>query len=1343
MKQDRFLLRQALEFETAALAVITVTLQVVTRDLLTQNIQSENLNECIITMQNSEFLKQNRYSRLQSLDEELLLMLVSYLCRKLEDKSSASSQEGPLPEVMSSSCVDLTRHMAAVIDKDTLKEIKGQNLVHRQSGKSVPVMMPMGTTDFTQEFHLMYLTPQEWTEVRAQQDAVAPRESEVNVINPDHEAWLKQELKQYPSLEDDVFYDGKISRALGVEFDLTFKDKPRPFRSRAFRLAPTELDALNKQIDKYLKLNVIRESSSPWASPTFIVPKKTVDPVTGKKEYRLVIDYRELNKQTYVQNFPLPKIDQVMDKLGGSKVFTCLDLRSGYNHITMSKNAREASAFVCEKGHFEFNVLPFGIHAAPPYFQQMINTLLRKPIEQGYVQVYLDDILIFSEDEDSHRKHVAEVLRLLAMANMRIRVDKCHWFQRELRYLGHVISEDGIRMDPDKVQAMAEYERPTTVKKLHSFLGMFNWYGKFIPKLSLIGAPLYELLKCKPLGKTKKPQKDPEILLTSDPNRPDHPVWTKECEDAFVALRKSLTDIATSPLAFPDQNKGYEVYTDSCNKAIGGVLQQDGRPIAFYSKKLNPTQAKWSIYEQEAYALYCCMDKWRHYVLNGHTTHCFTDNNALSCLLKQKYTNPKQARWCSFLGQFDIELHFVKGKDNQVADALSRHFKECDLIEIHYIEHLCKISESTGEERSMGRVGDSKEFENLRRQIYSVDIHGEETEEEDVSDDYIHTFDFQDDTIRRDEWYEAYMLDTQLRPLIIKDERKLMMVNKTMPKGRLCQAKWSGGLLRSRGQVIVPKVLRNEFLLQAHGDHVGMRKMLDRLKHFWWPEMELDAEKFCKECIRCIRAKGTGKKVRTMPHALQVPAGPYQRLHFDFVGPFEEVTVNGCTYNYIFSVVDAFSKFAWAIPCKQAPTAKESAIMYMNYVYTHINHPDVIICDNGPQFIAGFQKEFAKLVDIDLRYSSAYHAQTNGTVERWHRDLNAGLRICLMDLKKDKNWLNVLGRVVHTHNTTYHSSIGMSPYEVLHGERPVGPIEKFAGEMGLNFSEAERTVEDIITAQGKAAKKLALQSEYYNKEMARRKLLWDPHSETYRHDKVTQLKAGDMVLLRTDRWRHMPKARLQPRVLGPYKIEKVVGKTVWLEESQQFFFDRRVDADDLVLYETPIFKHPEEPVFLDKMHQQDSIPKPAVLEDSVTDDKVQYVDEQDEPVRIKDSSSWFSESKEIKYQRGGKEYTVNPARVIKYEGKKGNTDWFTCEEKSTSNQLTGNTVSLTLRQMILGKTTETHRKLHTALYKFLLENPDRTPHKELQQQLHITRACAQIAKLRKNTIQTIMALTLL
>jgi len=256
-------------------------------------------------------------------------------------------------------------------------------------------------------------------------------------------------------------------------------------------------------------------------------------------------------------------------------------------------------------------------------------------------------------------------------------------------------------------------------------------------------------------------------------------------------------------------------------------------------------------------------------------------------------------------------------------------------------------------------------------------------EQTDENNTHIHMIDFEEDTVRRDEWYEAYMLDHQLRSLIVKEERRLMMVNKTMPRGRLCQSKWSGGLLRTRGQIVIPKLFRNEFLLQAHSDdHVGMRKMLDRLKNFWWPEIELDAEKFCKECIRCIRAKGTGTRVRTMPHALQVPAGPYQRLHFDFVGPFEDVQHNGCAYNYIFSVVDAFSKFAWAIPCKQAPTAKETAIMYLNHVYTHINHPDVIICDNGPQFIAGFQKEFAKLVDIDLRYSSAYHAQTNGTVER-------------------------------------------------------------------------------------------------------------------------------------------------------------------------------------------------------------------------------------------------------------------------------------------------------------------------------------------------------------------------
>ncbi len=335
----------------------------------------------------------------------------------------------------------------------------------------------------------------------------------VSLWNEQYRGVIEDLLAKHPTISDAVVFDPSIIRGLGVEYDVVFSERPVPFRSGAFRLSPIDQAALAKILAKYKAMNWVKESNSPWAAPTFLVPKKSVDK-DGNKEYRLVIDFRKLNDQTVKLSHPLPKIDTIFDDLGGSKIFSNLDLQSGYHQIPLTEAASNATGFVCSEGHFQFNVLPFGVHSAPPAFQRMMERVLQVPISKGYCKVYLDDILVYSPSPEAHKSHLSDIFGCLSRANLRIRPDKCNFFQTEIQHLGHTIGPHGISVDRSKVEDMATYKRPSTLKQLQSFMGLANYYRKFVPRFSDIAAPIFDLYKhnCK--------AKNPAIVSESDPEMP-------------------------------------------------------------------------------------------------------------------------------------------------------------------------------------------------------------------------------------------------------------------------------------------------------------------------------------------------------------------------------------------------------------------------------------------------------------------------------------------------------------------------------------------------------------------------------------------------------------------------------------------------------------------------------------------------------------------------------------------------------------------------------------------------------------------------------------------------------
>jgi len=432
------------------------------------------------------------------------------------------------------------------------------------------------------------------------------------------------------------------------EYDcqINLVDNAKLFYGPNYSLTDEETTVLEKYLYENQKKGFIRKSCSPAGAPILFVPKKN-------GELRLCQDYRELNKITIRDSYPLPSIQDIFEHLGKAKIFSKLDLRSAYNLVRIKEGDEYKTAFTCKFGHFEYLVMPFGLKNAPAVFQHFINDVLEDCIGK-FAYAYIDDIIIFSSNFATHLIHVKTVLLCLRKAGLFTKLEKCEFFASFIDFLGHRISSKGIHMDPKKVSSIVDWPTPTNVKEVQSFIGLANYYRRFIPGFADLAHPLHRLLK-----------KNVKF------------VWSLEAQNAFDTLKSKSTSYPV--LIHPNRDLPFIVETDSSNFAIGAVLSQKSpedksvHHVAFFSRSLSSTEKNYPIYDKELLAIVSALETWRHFLKGTSTPFTiYSDHRNLLFQKKPQKMTQRLIRWSLFLSEFNFKILYRSGSSNGKPDALSR-----------------------------------------------------------------------------------------------------------------------------------------------------------------------------------------------------------------------------------------------------------------------------------------------------------------------------------------------------------------------------------------------------------------------------------------------------------------------------------------------------------------------------------------------------------------------------------------------------------------------------------------------------------------------------------------------
>ena len=799
-----------------------------------------------------------------------------------------------------------------------------------------------------------------------------------------------------------------------------------PVNTRPYHPALHKLAVADEEIDKMLKMGIIRPSASPWASPITLVPKK--DGST-----RFCIDYRKVNAVTEKDRWPLPHIQEIFDQMGGSAIFSTMDMRSGYWQVPLSKEAIPKTAFVCHRGQFEFLRVPFGLANAPSHYQRIMTQVLGKYIGK-FVMVFLDDIVVYSKDTKQHLEHLNLVFEALSGAHLTVKESKCTFFKTEVDLLGYIVGADGLKAQPTKTNAIEKQPPPSDITALRRFLGMATYYRQLVPEFSKIAEPLNKL------------------------TRKDVPfVWGKAQQTAFVTLKGELA--SDRIMAFPQLNKPYILYTDACDYAIGAILCQEDengceRPIQYLSAQLTSTQRKWATIEKEAFAVIYALKKLRPYLLGADFT-VYTDHKPLLSFFVGEVKNTKIQRWAILIAEYGARIKYRPGQNNVRADMLSRlPATEDDNPQVNdaRVDMLSHLS-----------VGDMAILDTACEWVFPEEA---ESPQPPVMADELdtHALRLEQEQEFADEWKSAR--DGEQGFLI--NERLLYSVNRTQRH----EPRYP--------RLLLPERFRDKVVTRCHkeGGHCGAIKTMRRVQdNYVWPGMRKWIEVWYKKCGHCL----VHSSLPDHPPMGEMPIAksPGQIVGCDLIGPLVDSVYGN---RYILTLIDHYSGWIEAYPLPRKTNENVWKALRSDYFPRH-GSPRVIISDQGSEFKGAEFHEWLEANGTEHRRTTPFHPQSNGKTERANRSIKTTLRKLINGDRA--RWEDELPNALWALHTNISSVTEHSLFMLNHARPMRTPVQSM-----LKGREGNGSLEDRLTLQKamfRQAAEATRESRKYNRERLAKK----------------------------------------------------------------------------------------------------------------------------------------------------------------------------------------------------------------------------------------------------------------